>query len=96
MLRRVIGEDIVLTVTGKAATPHVRVDPGQVEQVATGTSRCRTNLAWARPSASYLPRSGAPLQAAVDPSVAKMPDGPEHILLVEDDTLATAPTSEML
>ena len=33
MLRRVIGEDIVMTVTGKAATPHVRVDPGQVEQV---------------------------------------------------------------
>jgi signal transduction histidine kinase/ActR/RegA family two-component response regulator len=33
MLRRMIGEDIVLTVTGKAASPHVRVDPGQVEQV---------------------------------------------------------------
>ena len=33
MLRRVIGEDIVLTVTGKAASPHVRVDQGQVEQV---------------------------------------------------------------
>jgi signal transduction histidine kinase len=33
MLRRVIGEDIVMTVTGKAATAFVRVDPGQVEQV---------------------------------------------------------------
>ncbi|OFW42051.1 MAG: hypothetical protein A3J29_04850 [Acidobacteria bacterium RIFCSPLOWO2_12_FULL_67_14b] len=33
MLRRVIGEDIVMTVTGKAAHAHVRVDPGQVEQV---------------------------------------------------------------
>ena len=33
MLRRVLGEDIVLTVTGKAASPWVRVDPGQVEQV---------------------------------------------------------------
>ena len=33
MLRRVIGEDIVMTVTGKAASPYVRVDPGQVEQV---------------------------------------------------------------
>ncbi len=33
MLRRVIGEDIVMTVTGKAAHAYVRVDPGQVEQV---------------------------------------------------------------
>jgi len=33
MLRRVIGEDIVMTVTGKATSAHVRVDPGQVEQV---------------------------------------------------------------
>jgi signal transduction histidine kinase len=33
MLRRVIGEDIVMTVAGKATTAFVRVDPGQVEQV---------------------------------------------------------------
>jgi signal transduction histidine kinase len=33
MLRRVIGEDIVMTVTGKATSANVRVDPGQVEQV---------------------------------------------------------------
>jgi signal transduction histidine kinase len=33
MLRRVIGEDIVMTVTGKASAAFVRVDPGQVEQV---------------------------------------------------------------
>ena len=33
MLRRVIGEDIVMTVTGKATSAFVRVDPGQVEQV---------------------------------------------------------------
>jgi signal transduction histidine kinase len=33
MLRRLIGEDIVLTVTGKATSAFVRVDPGQVEQV---------------------------------------------------------------
>ena len=35
MLRRVIGEDIVMTVTGKATNAFVRVDPGQVEQVVT-------------------------------------------------------------
>jgi signal transduction histidine kinase/CheY-like chemotaxis protein len=33
MLRRVIGEDINMTVTGKATGAFVRVDPGQVEQV---------------------------------------------------------------
>ena len=33
MLRRVIGETIVMTVSGRASNPFVRVDPGQVEQV---------------------------------------------------------------
>ena len=33
MLRRMIGEDIVMTVTGRATSAYVRVDPGQVEQV---------------------------------------------------------------
>jgi signal transduction histidine kinase/CheY-like chemotaxis protein len=33
MLRRLIGEDIIMTITTRAANPHVRVDPGQIEQV---------------------------------------------------------------
>jgi signal transduction histidine kinase/CheY-like chemotaxis protein len=33
MLRRLIGEDIVLTVDRRATSPLVRVDPGQIEQV---------------------------------------------------------------
>jgi signal transduction histidine kinase/CheY-like chemotaxis protein len=33
MLRRVIGEDIVMTIAAKATRPQVRVDPGQIEQV---------------------------------------------------------------
>jgi signal transduction histidine kinase/CheY-like chemotaxis protein len=33
MLRRVIGEDIVMTISPKATHPFVRVDPGQLEQV---------------------------------------------------------------
>jgi signal transduction histidine kinase/CheY-like chemotaxis protein len=33
MLRRVIGEDIVMTIAAKASSPSVRVDPGQLEQV---------------------------------------------------------------
>ena len=33
MLRRVLGEDIVMTISPKATRPQVRVDPGQIEQV---------------------------------------------------------------
>jgi two-component system cell cycle sensor histidine kinase/response regulator CckA len=33
MLRRVIGEDIVMTISPKASRASVRVDPGQIEQV---------------------------------------------------------------
>ena len=33
MLRRVIGEDIVMTIAPRATRPQVRVDPGQIEQV---------------------------------------------------------------
>jgi signal transduction histidine kinase len=33
MLRRLIGENIVMTISGKATSPFVRVDRGQVEQV---------------------------------------------------------------
>jgi signal transduction histidine kinase/CheY-like chemotaxis protein len=33
MLRRVIGEDIVMAISPKAPQPRVRVDPGQIEQV---------------------------------------------------------------
>ncbi|MBA3271603.1 MAG: MASE1 domain-containing protein [Acidobacteria bacterium] len=33
MLRRVIGEDIVMTIAAKATAALVRVDPGQIEQV---------------------------------------------------------------
>jgi signal transduction histidine kinase/ActR/RegA family two-component response regulator len=33
MLRRVLGEDIVMTIAQRATRPQVRVDPGQIEQV---------------------------------------------------------------
>jgi signal transduction histidine kinase/CheY-like chemotaxis protein len=33
MLRRVIGEDIIMVIAPKATQPQVRVDPGQIEQV---------------------------------------------------------------
>ncbi len=186
MLRRVIGEDIVLTVTGKAATPHVRVDPGQVEQVVmnlvvnardampkggritveaadavldaaaladapdvkpgnfvmlsvtdTGVGmppevRARifepyfttkevgkgtglglstaygivrqsdghisvsSELGLGTTFRIYLPRSEAPPGVAVDPSVEKMPEGTEHILIVEDDPSVRRLSKELL
>jgi CheY-like chemotaxis protein len=44
----------------------------------------------------YLPCSEAPPQAAFDPSVEKMPDGTEHILLVEDDPSVRRLSKELL
>ena len=175
MLRRVLGEDIVMTVTGKATSPWVRVDPGQVEQVvmnlvvnardampqggrltveasdavldaaaladqadvkpgpfvmlsvsdsgvgmppevrarifepyyttkdvgkgtglglstaygivrqSDGHISVSSELGLGTTFRIYLPCAEAPPQVAVDPTVEKMPDGTEHILLVEDD-----------
>jgi len=186
MLRRVIGEDISMTVTGKATNAFVRVDPGQVEQVVmnlvvnardampkggrltvetadavlddvaladspdarpgayvmlsvsdTGTGmstevRARifepyfttkdvgkgtglglsTAYGIVRQSDGhisvsseqglgttfriYLPRSEAPVQSAIDAGGDKMPDGTEHILLVEDDASVRRLSKELL
>jgi signal transduction histidine kinase/ActR/RegA family two-component response regulator len=186
MLRRVIGEDIVMTVTGKATHAFVRVDPGQVEQVVmnlvvnardampqggrltvetgdamldevaladspdarpgsyvmlsvsdTGTGmppevRARifepyfttkdvgkgtglglsTAYGIVRQSEGhisvsseiglgttfriYLPRAEAPEQIADQAGVDKMPDGTEHILLVEDDPSVRRLSKELL
>jgi signal transduction histidine kinase len=186
MLRRVIGEDIVMSVTGKATSAFVRVDPGQVEQVVmnlvvnardampkggrltvetadavlddvaladspdarpgayvmlsvtdTGTGmspevRARifepyfttkdvgkgtglglsTAYGIVRQSEGhisvsseiglgttfriYLPRSEAPEQSAAETMGEKMPGGPEHILLVEDDPSVRRLSKELL
>lgn len=186
MLRRVIGEDIVMTVTGKATSAFVRVDPGQVEQVVMNLvvnardampqggrltvetadamldEAALADSAEARPGAYvmlsvsdsgigmspevrarifepyfttkdvgkgtglglstaygivrqseghisvsseiglgttfrvYLPRSEAPEQVAEVSGVEKMPDGTEHILLVEDDPSVRRLSKELL
>ncbi|HUQ87839.1 MAG TPA: MASE1 domain-containing protein [Vicinamibacterales bacterium] len=186
MLRRVIGEDISMTVTGKASSAFVRVDPGQVEQVVmnlvvnardampkggrltvetadavlddaaladspearpgayvmlsvsdTGTGmstevRARifepyfttkdvgkgtglglstaygivrqseghisvsSELGLGTTFRIYLPRSEAPVQSAADTGGEKMPDGTEHILLVEDDSSVRRLSKELL
>jgi len=186
MLRRTIGEDIVLNVNGRATNAFVRVDPGQVEQVVmnlvvnardampqggrlnvetgdallddvafadtpdvkrgdyvmlsvsdTGVGmppevRARifepyfttkdvgkgtglglsTVYGIVRQSEGhialssevglgttfriYLPRAEAPQQAAADSGVEKMPEGTEHILLVEDDSSVRRLSKELL
>jgi two-component system, cell cycle sensor histidine kinase and response regulator CckA len=182
----VLGEDFVMTVTGKAASPYVRVDPGQVEQVlmnlvvnardampqggrltvetadamldeaavadqpdvkpgpyvmlsvtdsgvgmppevrarifepyfttkdvgkgtglglstAYGIVRqsdghISVSSEWGLGTTFriYLPRFDAPPQPVVDSSVEKMPDGSEHILLVEDDPSVRRLSKELL
>ncbi len=186
MLRRVIGEDIVMTVTGKATSAFVRVDPGQVEQVVmnlvvnardampqggrltvetsdavldesaladspdarpgayvmvsvsdTGTGmppevRARifepffttkdvgkgtglglstvygivrqseghiavsSQLGLGTTFRVYLPRAEAPEPTAADATAEKMPEGTEHILLVEDDSSVRRLSKELL
>jgi signal transduction histidine kinase/CheY-like chemotaxis protein len=186
MLRRMIGEDIVMTVTGRATSAYVRVDPGQVEQVVmnlvvnardampkggrltvetsdalldeaavadipdakpgdyvmlsvsdTGVGmppevRARifepyfttkevgkgtglglsTAYGIVRQSDGhiglssevglgttfriYLPRAEAPPQVAADSGGEKMPEGTEHILLVEDDASVRRLSKELL
>jgi signal transduction histidine kinase len=186
MLRRVIGEDIVMTVAGKATHAFARVDPGQVEQVVmnlvvnardampqggrltvetadatldeaalasspdarpgsyvllsvsdTGTGmppevRARifepyfttkdvgkgtglglsTAYGIVRQSEGhiavsseiglgttfriYLPRAEAPAQVTDQTGVEKMPEGTEHILLVEDDPSVRRLSKELL
>jgi signal transduction histidine kinase/CheY-like chemotaxis protein len=186
MLRRMIGEDIVMTVNGRAAHPYVRVDPGQVEQVvmnlvvnardampkggrlnvetaeATLDAAAAADIPDARPgdyvmlSVSdtgvgmppeirerifepyfttkevgkgtglglstvygivrqsdghialssdvglgttfriYLPRAEAPKVSAADAAAEKMPEGAEHILLVEDDSSVRRLAKELL
>jgi signal transduction histidine kinase len=186
MLRRVIGEDIVMTVAGKAVHAHVRVDPGQVEQVvmnlvvnardampqggrlsvetadaildagavadqpdvkpgdyvmlsvadsgmgmppevrarifepyfttkdvgkgtglglstAYGIVRqsdghivVSSELGLGTTFRIYLPRAEAPAQVAGEAGVEKMPEGTEHVLIVEDDSSVRRLSKELL
>ena len=186
MLRRVLGEDIVMTVTGKSSHGFARVDPGQVEQVvmnlvvnardampqggrltveaadAVLDAEAVAELPEAKPGAYvmlsvsdtgsgmapevrarifepyfttkevgkgtglglstvygiirqseghislsselglgttfriYLPRAEAPAAAAAEQGVEQMPEGTEHILLVEDDPSVRRLSKELL
>jgi signal transduction histidine kinase/ActR/RegA family two-component response regulator len=82
MLRRVIGEDIVMTIADKATRPLVRVDPGQIEQVIMNLA---VNARDAMPKGGRLTveTSDAVLDATMLP-----PDGRpgEYVMLAVSDT----------
>ena len=84
MLRRMIGEDIVMSVNGRAAHPFVRVDQGQVEQVVMNLV---VNARDAMPKGGRLvvETSDATLDAA---AVADMPDARpgDYVMLSVADT----------
>jgi signal transduction histidine kinase len=186
LLRRVIGENISMTVTARATSAYVRIDPGQVEQVVmnlvvnardampqggrltvetnevtaddaslssvadagsrsyvllrvsdTGTGMApdvrermfepyfttkdsgkgtglglstvygivrqsdghimvQSEVGRGTTFTIYLPRSEAPPVVAVDPSGERMPQGTEHVLLVEDDPSVRRLSKELL
>ncbi|HUE85477.1 MAG TPA: MASE1 domain-containing protein [Vicinamibacterales bacterium] len=82
MLRRVIGEDIVLTIAPKATRPLVRVDPGQIEQVIMNLV---VNARDAMPHGGRLTVD----TADVPPDVTALPpDAPaaSYVLLAVSDT----------
>jgi signal transduction histidine kinase len=82
MLRRVIGEDIVMTIAPRATRPQVRVDPGQIEQVIMNLvvnardampqgGRLTVETAEVSPDAAVVPanaRSGSYVMLAVSDS----------------------------
>jgi signal transduction histidine kinase/ActR/RegA family two-component response regulator len=84
MLRRMIGEDIVMTVNGRATNAYVRVDPGQVEQVVMNLV---VNARDAMPQGGRLnvETGDAMLDEA---AVADMPDARpgDYVMLLVSDT----------
>lgn len=84
MLRRMIGEDIVMTVNGRGANAFVRVDPGQVEQVVMNLV---VNARDAMPQGGRLnvETGDAMLDEA---AVAEMPDARpgDYVVLSVSDT----------
>jgi signal transduction histidine kinase len=84
MLRRMIGEDIVMAVNGRAANAFVRVDPGQVEQVVMNLV---VNARDAMPQGGRLnvETGSAMLDEA---AVADMPDAQpgDYVVLSVSDT----------
>ena len=84
MLRRMIGEDIVLTVTGRATQPFVRVDPGQVEQVVMNLV---VNARDAMPQGGRLTVETADAMRD-DAAVADIPDAKpgDYVMLSVSDT----------
>ena len=90
MLRRVLGEDIVMTVTGKASHGFARVDPGQVEQVVMNLV---VNARDAMPQGGRLTveTADAVLDAAAAAEMPEAKPGAYVMLSVSDTGAGMAP-----
>ncbi len=94
LLRRLIGEDIVLTIVLASDLPAIRADPGQIEQVVL-------NLALNARDA--MPEGGQLLIATsvglLDPDDARLPaggqPGPCAVLTVRDTGVGIAPETQV-
>jgi len=84
MLRRMIGEDIVLTVNSRATNAYVRVDPGQVEQVVMNLV---VNARDAMPHGGRLSVETGDVQLD-DAATADIPDAKsgDYVMLSVSDT----------
>ncbi len=81
MLRRVIGEDIVMTIAPKSTRPAVRVDPGQIEQVIMNLV---VNARDAMPKGGRLTVETG--DATLDGSVLPQARHGEYVILAVSDT----------
>jgi signal transduction histidine kinase/CheY-like chemotaxis protein len=89
MLRRVIGEDIQLAVTPKAAYPFVHVDAGQIEQVVMNLA---VNARDAMPKGGRLTVETADVTVD-EPTAVELgiPAGPHVALTVSDTGIGMSP-----
>jgi len=81
MLRRVIGEDIGMTIAPKAANAQVRVDPGQIEHVIMNLV---VNARDAMPHGGRLTVETSDVVLDATDVPADMPPGPYAVLSVSD------------
>ena len=88
MLRRLIGEDVQLTVTLRAANEHVRIDPGQWSQVLINLA---INARDAMPRGGHLEISTTPVEVTDNAGPPGATPGRYVSLTVADSGLGMSP-----